>query len=358
MRRWFLVVALFLGALPAVCAQSLVTPASKNSLPRDIPTLIQALRDPNAPREWRTEAFQHLAGTGGAEGVAAVRAARAKPGPCKPWYERINLDKQNVVSPQQDTKGRTWMLFHSAILGNGSDLFIVEKTAQGWGRPLFTGAWTAGRGFLNTDAPKSFRGIPIEKLEKSEWIKVFPDDPTLCKDTDGDGLTDLVEVRLGTDPKQADTDGDVLPDAIDPCPNAAPRPLGDTEQILSACIEAWLFGQQSPGALVLFNPEVAPFELYSWQGQLLWRRGKRQESWKRLADSGADAVSFYHPIRSHLPQKELVEFSADHQSARIVLHVPPDGCIDTESRIYSLRKIDGEWFVVDWEKLPNLWWVG
>ncbi len=340
-------------------SEYLLSVIAHSSHPDAVAFMRNALSDPQAPREWRTEAFRHLAGTGGAEGIAAVRAARTKPNPRKPWFECIALDKpdkEDVVAMKKDTKGRTWILFHSAILGNWSDLFIVEKKAEGWGTPLFTGAWTGGRGFLNTDALKAFRGITIEKLEKSEWIKIFPDDPILRKDTDSDGLTNLVEVRLGTDPKKADTDGDGLPDAIDPCPNAAPRPLGDTEQILSACMEAWLFGQQSQGAMVIFNPEVAPFEFHSWQGQLLWRRRKKQDSWKSLADSGADAVSFYHPIRSHLPKKELVEFSADHQSARIVLHVIPNGCVDTESRIYFLKKIDGEWFVVDWIKLLLDWW--
>lgn len=329
------------------------------SHPAAVAFLLDALRDAKAPAEWRRAAFEHLAGMGSAEGVAAVRALRAKPGQCKPWFERIgldNLDKQSIISTQQDTKGRTWMFFSSAILGNGSDLFIVEKKAEGWGTPLFTGAWTGGRGFLNTDAPKSYRGIPMEKLVATEWIKLFPYDATIRKDTDGDGLTDLVEARLGTDPKKADTDGDGLNDAIDPCPNAASRVLGDTEQILSACIEAWLFTAKRETPVVIFNPEVAPFELYNPQGLLLWRRGKKQDSWKSLADSGADAVSFYYPIRSYLPKNQLIEFSADHQTARVVLNVIPDGCVDTESGMYFLRKIDGAWFVVDWQKLSLDWW--
>lgn len=37
----------------------------------------------------------------------------------------------------------------------------------------------------------------------------------LCKDTDGDGLTDLFEERILTDPNSRDTDGDGLPDSSD-----------------------------------------------------------------------------------------------------------------------------------------------
>jgi hypothetical protein len=40
----------------------------------------------------------------------------------------------------------------------------------------------------------------------------------LRRDTDGDGLTDLAEARLLTDPRNPDTDGDGLPDGVDPLP--------------------------------------------------------------------------------------------------------------------------------------------
>jgi len=52
-----------------------------------------------------------------------------------------------------------------------------------------------------------------------DWIRgtdpeVFEDPPTLL-DSDGDGLDDLREAALGTDPQRADTDGDGLPDGAE-----------------------------------------------------------------------------------------------------------------------------------------------
>ena len=44
---------------------------------------------------------------------------------------------------------------------------------------------------------------------------------TLRRDSDGDGLTDLVEERLATDPHNRDTDGDGVPDARDSMPQVA-----------------------------------------------------------------------------------------------------------------------------------------
>jgi hypothetical protein len=48
----------------------------------------------------------------------------------------------------------------------------------------------------------------------------------LQKDSDGDGLTDLAEERLLTDPESRDTDGDGLEDGVDPLPNVPFRREG------------------------------------------------------------------------------------------------------------------------------------
>ena len=336
-------------------SETLLSAVSHSSHPDAVAFLLDALRDPEAPVECRAAAFEHLAGTGGAEGVAAVKAARAKPGPRKPWFQRINLDtldKQAVVSTQQDTKGHTWGLFSSSILGYGRALFIVEKRGTGWGTPLFTGVGTAGDEF-----PKTFRGIPTEKLMATEWIKIFPDDPTIRKDTDGDGLTDLAEVRLGTNPKKADTDGDGLSDAVDPCPTVAPRPLGDTEQIIAACIEAWLFGQENiEDPVIVSTKRTVPFEVYSHEGQVLWekRGGSRWRSRIGLYRVGNVFLDFNSP---DAPGGQLIAYGPDRQTARIVLSPDDGGCIVRDGT-FSLKKIDGEWFVVDWQKLSFSYWSG
>ncbi|MBZ5638614.1 MAG: hypothetical protein LAO51_07630 [Acidobacteriia bacterium] len=61
---------------------------------------------------------------------------------------------------------------------------------------------------------------PIASRIKREQSGVFLEIPwkELERDTDGDGLTDLSEERLVTDPENRDTDGDGLGDAEDPMP--------------------------------------------------------------------------------------------------------------------------------------------
>jgi thrombospondin type 3 repeat protein len=52
---------------------------------------------------------------------------------------------------------------------------------------------------------------------------------TLPEDRDGDGLTDRVEERLGTDPNSDDTDADTLPDAWEEQYGLDPTSAGDAE---------------------------------------------------------------------------------------------------------------------------------
>ena len=334
-------------------SSALLSAISHSSHPDAVAFLLDALRDPKAPVEWRAAAFEHLAGTGGAEGVAAIRAVRSslkQPSPPKPWFASFDLESLPKKAVQKDAKGRTWALFQTDILGNSGDCFIVEKKAEGWGTPVFTGVWTGNT--MRDNAPETFRGIRTEKLMATEWIKIFPDDLTLRKDTDGDGLTDLVEARLGTNPNTADTDGDGLSDAVDPCPTAAPRPLGDTEKILVACIEARLFDQNSERPLILFAPGVAPFEFDSNRGYLLWKQLRKRVPRATRPGGGFDeddGLCFRHLNRLKSPKEQPITFSPDGQFARVALTPENTGWCGTFSggEAFSLRKIDGEWFVVD-----------
>jgi hypothetical protein len=64
---------------------------------------------------------------------------------------------------------------------------------------------------------------PINLQMKREANDLFVDFTwrALRRDSDGDGLTDLVEERLATDPHNRDTDGDGIADAKDRLPQVA-----------------------------------------------------------------------------------------------------------------------------------------
>jgi hypothetical protein len=65
----------------------------------------------------------------------------------------------------------------------------------------------------------------------------------LSLDTDGDGLTDIIEEKFNTDPATADTDGDGVPDAVDCNPRYAP---GENDTI--HIYEAILTGLSGPSS--------------------------------------------------------------------------------------------------------------
>jgi hypothetical protein len=79
------------------------------------------------------------------------------------------------------------------------------------------------------------------------WLSARRED--LDRDTDADGLTDLSEDRLGTDPRAADTDADGLTDRADPSPLVARRrPRGFDDAVRLEALR-WLDADRSEGVV-------------------------------------------------------------------------------------------------------------
>jgi hypothetical protein len=246
----------------------------------------------------------------------------------------IDVDTQEereVVSEMTDSKGRRWRLVHSRVLGSSGDLFIAEKTAAGWGTPVFVGVTT--RDAWTQKAPKEFRGVPIEKFVETEWIKMLPDDAALRKDSDSDGLTDVVEKRYGTHPNLRDTDKDGLLDSVDPCPNAAPRALGDKEKIISACVEARFFAADWGVPTMIAVDGVAPFEMYGYPRVMFWRTADYKGELPQMYNTGVNTLGF-----------EAIKLSADGKSASTLISRYSGG-LNGDGIEVSLVKVGDEWLV-------------
>ena len=324
---------------------------SKSRHPDAVKFLIEALNDPKAPATWRRAAFLNLASTGAEAGLEAIRNATPKPGPRPRWQSRVNpIAKTGSDMPREakDAKGRSWILFQSGVLGNESDYFMAERLGSRFGEAIFLGFYD-GRTWGNEPA-KTYRKIPMAKLTSSEWIKIFPDDSQVRKDTDSDGLTDLVENRLGTDPKVADTDRDGLRDDVDPCPNAAPKSMSDREKIVAAAVAAQFFEIDWRVPAVISVAKVAPFELAGYPHPLIWTVGPGEGNLASMYGAGVNTIGF-RPVQRDFSQRipkdaDWLKISADGKTAQTMIRRYSGG-LNGEGVEVVLRKVGDEWFVTD-----------
>jgi hypothetical protein len=95
----------------------------------------------------------------------------------------------------------------------------------------------------------TFPPVALRAKRTREGITIDLKWRDLERDSDGDGLTDLVEERILTDPNSADTDGDGLPDGIDPLPQVAFREsAGPAAEIVATALGAY-YSQGAPAKL-------------------------------------------------------------------------------------------------------------
>lgn len=91
-------------------------------------------------------------------------------------------------------------------------------------------------------------GVDVERREDPLVVNIPW--PVLTSDRDGDGLTDLFEERVFTDPDASDTDGDGIPDFDDPLPGVAYAGGGNAASAaMAALIEAQISSEEERAIL-------------------------------------------------------------------------------------------------------------
>jgi hypothetical protein len=352
---------------------AMLSAVARSSHPAAVDLMIAGLNPEyeSAPA-WRYEAFVHLAGTGGPEGVDAVRQARAARAPLRPWFDRLQLSRlppEQILATTTSDNGLGWMFFESDILGNDSDVFASHEGIDAWSRPYFTGVWS--RPTFTERLERTLDGtwrleplvspLPFAALDAWQSIARLRDVAAVFADRDGDGLTDAVEARLGTSPLNRDTDGDGDADTVDPCPNAAPRALNDLEQIVAAAVEARFFASPQSVPAVIRAPGIRPFDLSGYAGQMvIWSTRPDDTPLSRVYGGGVNIISFHAPYddsgeesdeestdESH---QKFIEMSDDGRTARTVIRRYSGGLNGDGTEVH-LRKIGDEWFVVDMKLL-------
>jgi outer membrane protein assembly factor BamB len=310
--------------------------------------LVSVLSDSAADPELRHTAYINAAKTGDPAAVQAVLAARAKQTAAS-LAEVMQLSKlgqlpdadqdypvSKLVATAKDAGGRLWGLVNSRAAGSQDDLWIVRSEGDHWVDPMLT-----------TLTPK--------QLGKPENFLQYINDPKFRADTDGDGWTDLLEQRLGMDPKNKDTDHDGIEDAVDKNPLTKSRSLSETEQILSAAFEAhtWSPEPASPTpALVTFPKGIVPFELIGSNWIILGKPSESKSPLDALYNHGPAFVGFGPPMLNfdgsgYQPKdpNSTVLWNADHTRARVYLRTYYGGLSGTGDDI-DLRKFGDDWVVV------------
>ncbi|WP_309711385.1 PQQ-binding-like beta-propeller repeat protein [Armatimonas sp.] len=305
--------------------------------PDAIAFLLAALQSTDS--DLRSAAFLSLPAIGGEAVIPAVRAARKLDRRLPPMtqfygFDRLppepipltgdRLPRIRLRATHTDSDGNVWGILTCPALGDYRDLWIVRRNDGHWVEPIFTG--------VSGEPPK-------------DWVKRFVNNLALRDDSDGDGLTDLAEKRLGTNPLNPDTDGDGLSDSDDRNPLAAPRSHTDEEKILAAAFDSRFgFGQDRGITMAVSFPQaIKPLELASGGWRVLPKSSSPLGGSGRTLPNGYVVISFVDDVRRKGP---IFRWNETRTEATVHLGITY-GAMDGVGLDITVRKFGDDWFVVD-----------
>jgi len=180
---------------------------------------------PDVSHTYRQLAVCALGQIGSEEAVAAITAfeewAAARYADPPPWriappdmpVEQARWYDAQALAIGADGAGAEWAIFRWRKFKE-DDLWMARSLGNGqWDQPILvdigegTGPWRQGQFALGFDGGR---------FSFSTSTRFSPEDFT--RDTDEDGLPDIVEFRMRTAHNKPDTDGDGVPDGIDSNP--------------------------------------------------------------------------------------------------------------------------------------------
>lgn len=332
--------------------------------PLAVKFMLAQISNPKGDYTLREEAYWHLAGTAGEAGLKAVLAERHKRTLLRPLAERMELEKAAVhkdktpdpetvvLAEKKDAQGRTWGLLQCGVLASRGDLWIAEKVDGKWKDPLFLGVSLEGVSrWVKPPVPEpKVAGKTAKELADGAWFALVGNGE-IRKDTDADGLTDLVEKRLGTDASKADTDGDGDSDAVDPWPNAAPRATTEAEKVMEAVFEARYHFTGSTGPGLISAPSGAkPFEMVGRDGPVMWEVPGSATWSSELSHCYEQGVAMlgFRGGHQEAPKSwdDVLEWNKDRTEAQVTISTYYGGLAgDGYSAV--VRKFGNDWVVVE-----------
>jgi len=152
------------------------------------------------------------------------------------------------------------------------------------------------------------------------------------RDSDGDGLTDVEEHRLGTDPMKADSDGDGIPDGEDPCPLYSAKNSETEESKILQKVFFAQFALTNSRYLILVGPSSKPIQVYGYRGTVLFLSKEQEDNWKKNHPKGGIYLDW-----------KITEKTADE--ATVDLN-DWEGLLAGSGVTLRLKRYGEEWFVV------------
>jgi len=265
-----------------------------------VAAVAQIVNDSHGDQQLRLKALTTLASIGSAEALAVIEQVLAPPpAPSRSWWDPPDatalrdvagkpagpdaLDEALAADDWQEFSrlqtgeqsarlaaagGGEIIVFPHALLGGAGDLWAAEIEGSGAvGAPFLLGV------SLHDPSVLMDQGGAIAGRADGDRLTIWPkDEPAssvrvslaeVKRDADYDGLSDVVERRLRTDPHSPDSDHDGLDDAIDPAPNAERQePETEEEEIALAIFrQYYLFGSNRQLAVVVSDAAL------EWRGR-------------------------------------------------------------------------------------------
>ena len=227
------------------------------------------------------------------------------------WHMADNTVNADASAQQN---GVTYAVFIDSVFGD-MDLLLLSQNADGtWSRPHLVPATiyptmsdlrlksgpteTLVLSFIQGPSPEprilqalyGRRGAP----PPSGGHELIIDLSEVYRDTDGDGLTDVEEQRLGLSPRNRDTDGDGIPDGDDTVPDFAPSTRSDEDLILQKAVFA-TFGISGARYTMFAARDVLPIQPWGSRAYVIYNMprsniGAVRVQWKITKKTESTAI--------------------------------------------------------------------
>lgn len=306
---------------------------------------LQLLASKDTTSSLKRQAYCSVAGTGNQKAIETVLAMRKKIKTIEPLRTRVGLGQlqqtpkvgigSKFLATGSDASGAKWLLMACGEAGSCADLWLTKWDGKAWETPVFTGINV----YSNSAEPK-IDGMAIEEWLKKDWLKLSAQYEVFNKDSDNDGLTDLIERRLGTNATDPDSDQDTDQDNIDPNPLSG-IPIGsEDEDVLKAAFEAWMLFEESSYPYVVLLPKSAGHPDLTHEGT--WVLVYPEKSEAPITKLFGQGPVFVHFIERN---GRTVRYAAGRKEAVVEMSVgyhPLNGSLVS----LRLRKFGQDWIVI------------